>query len=90
MNREVSGMLIMGDYPTPNLILGPEGDITDHLTPPWRLPRAVPKPLTEEDEQEQAHLASVECMERFCFYCAILPYIVLIGTVIPPPVGEHL
>jgi hypothetical protein len=89
MNREVYGQLIMVDYPNRNPVLNTEGDVYDHLTPIWRLPRAVPFPLTEEDTQEQAHLASFEHMERFHFYCAMLQHLVLIGTIIPPPVGKH-
>jgi hypothetical protein len=77
--NDVPGRLVMADYHNPNPVLGPEGDVSDHITPHWRTYHVFPETLTEDGEQELALIASIERMECFHFYCAILPYLVLIG-----------
>jgi hypothetical protein len=63
----------------------PTHDASDHL---WRVPPSVVSfSLTKADTLEQARLASIKRMERFRYYRAILPYLVLIGNVIAPPFG---
>jgi hypothetical protein len=74
-NTNVPGRLVAIDSPNPY-----PSNVNVELLPRWGDPTAM-----------EAHLRTVsfECMQRFNLYHTILPYLVMFGTVIAPPTGEH-